>query len=104
MLQRAAAQSQSILSTIMMDASGCQTAPQPPMSVSPTNTIQIILNGEPRQVPEELSVADLLVHIGIVADRVAVELNRDIVRKTEWPTQTVPDGAHVEVVQFVGGG
>jgi sulfur carrier protein len=74
------------------------------MSVTPTKTIDIILNGEPRQVPEGLSVADLLVHIGIVADRVAVEVNRAIVRKPDWSTTLVADCAHIEVVQFVGGG
>jgi sulfur carrier protein len=74
------------------------------MSATSTNTIEIILNGEPRQIPQGLSVAGLLAHIGIVADRVAVELNRTIVRKPDWCSTAVPDCAHIEVVQFVGGG
>jgi len=74
------------------------------MSVTPSNTIEITVNGEPRQIPDGLSVAEFLAHIGIVADRVAVELNRAIVRKPEWSSTMVPPDAHIEVVQFVGGG
>ena len=69
-----------------------------------TPTIDVILNGEPRQIPDGLSVQDLLAHIGIVADRVAVELDRSIVRKPEWAGTIVRAGATIEVVQFVGGG
>ena len=74
------------------------------MSVTRTNTIEIVLNGEPRSIPEGLSVQGLLEHIGIVADRVAVELNRTIVRKPDWAATAIGANAHVEVVQFVGGG
>jgi thiamine biosynthesis protein ThiS len=49
-------------------------------------------------------VAGLLAHLRVDAARVAVELNREIVRKTEWDSTPVSDGANVEVVQFVGGG
>jgi sulfur carrier protein len=66
--------------------------------------IAIVLNGEPRSVPEGLNVAGLLKHLEIDGGRVAVELNREIVRKPEWESAEVPDGAQVEVVWFVGGG
>jgi sulfur carrier protein len=69
-----------------------------------TKTIAIVLNGDPRRVPEGLNVAGLLKFLEIDGARVAVELNREIVRKPEWELAEVRDGAQVEVVWFVGGG
>ncbi len=69
-----------------------------------TKTIGIVLNGEPRRVPEGLNVAALLKYLEIDGEKVAVELNRAIVRKPEWESAEVGEGAQVEVVWFVGGG
>ncbi len=69
-----------------------------------TKTIGIVLNGEPRRVPEGLRVSGLLKHLEIDGGRVAVELNREIVRQPEWDLAEVAEGAQVEVVWFVGGG
>lgn len=69
-----------------------------------TKTIGIVLNGEPRRVPDGLKVAGLLKFLEIDGQKVAVELNREIVRKPEWESAEVRDGALVEVVWFVGGG
>ena len=66
--------------------------------------IEILLNGEPRQVPGGLNVRTLLSHLGIDSSRVAVELNRRIVRKDQWDEAPVESSAQVEVVEFVGGG
>jgi thiamine biosynthesis protein ThiS len=64
----------------------------------------VVINGHPRQVPAGLSVAGLLRHLGIDPERVAIELNREIVRKPAWETTGVGPGAELEIVQFVGGG
>jgi thiamine biosynthesis protein ThiS len=69
-----------------------------------TKTIGIVLNGEPRRVPEGLHVAALLKYLEIDGARVAVELNREIVRKPEWDSVEVRNGAEIEIVWFVGGG
>ncbi len=69
-----------------------------------TKTVGIVLNGEPRRVPEGLNVAGLLKFLEIDGGRVAVELNREIVRKNDWESAEVSDGAQIEVVWFVGGG
>ena len=69
-----------------------------------TKSIAIVVNGEPRRVPEGLNVAALLKFLEIDSAKVAVELNREIVRKPEWEQAKVLDGAQVEVVWFVGGG
>jgi sulfur carrier protein len=74
------------------------------MEVSETKTIGVVLNGEPQRVPQGFHVDGLLEFLAIDPARVAVELNRSIVRKTEWSVTPVEDGAEIEVVWFVGGG
>jgi thiamine biosynthesis protein ThiS len=49
-------------------------------------------------------VRALLSHLEIPTDRVAVELNREIVRQTQWDATAVEAGAALEIVHFVGGG
>jgi len=66
--------------------------------------VLVELNGEPRQIPSGLNVLSLLQHLGIDAERVAVELNREIVRKPNWLTTSIEAGAKIEIVMFVGGG
>jgi thiamine biosynthesis protein ThiS len=74
------------------------------MEVAETKTIEVVLNGEPKRVPQGFHVAQLLQSLGIDPARVAVELNRAIVRKQDWTATEVRDGAVLEVVWFVGGG
>lgn len=76
----------------------------PSMSSAKTEQIRIVVNGQERTAPAGLNVAALLDYLGIEADRVAVELDRAIVRKQAWQATEVPDGANLEIVQFVGGG
>jgi thiamine biosynthesis protein ThiS len=65
---------------------------------------EITVNGELRQVPAGLNLRQLLIHLEVHPDRVAVELNRGIVRQLDWESTTVDAGAQLEIVQFVGGG
>jgi sulfur carrier protein len=74
------------------------------MKAPETKAIEVVVNGEPKQVPEGLDLTRLLEHLGIDPSRVAVELNRSIVRKTDWPATPVSEGARIEIVWFVGGG
>jgi thiamine biosynthesis protein ThiS len=74
------------------------------MEISKTNQVQIVLNGEPRQVPAELTLDKLLTWLEMDPSRVAVEFNGAIVRKPAWNTTQVAPGSQVEVVWFVGGG
>jgi sulfur carrier protein len=69
-----------------------------------TKEIQIVVNGQVRSVQEGQTLAGLLVTLEIAGDRVAVELDRKIVRRSEWDATTVGPGATLEIVQFVGGG
>ena len=69
-----------------------------------TKEMRIVVNGEERPVPDGQSVTSLLAVLGVDAARVAVELDRAIVRKADWDSTVVREGANVEIVQFVGGG
>jgi thiamine biosynthesis protein ThiS len=72
--------------------------------IAGTKDIQIVVNGQLRAVPRGRAVVELLAWLGIEGDRVAVELNRTIVRREDWDKTEVGDGAALEIVQFVGGG
>jgi thiamine biosynthesis protein ThiS len=69
-----------------------------------TKEIQIVVNGQVRQAPEGQTLAQLLVWLGVDPERVAVELDRSIVRRQNWSQTPIPPGATLEIVQFVGGG
>ena len=73
-------------------------------ATAPSPAIEIEVNGERRSVPKEATLAEILVFLGLPLDRVAVELNRTIVRKAEWESCRVEADAELEVVHFVGGG
>ncbi len=64
----------------------------------------IALNGEKKEVPEKLTIRGLLELLKIQPERVAVELNLNIVKKDAYGTTQVQAGDSVEVVSFMGGG
>src|SRR5436309_487189 len=66
--------------------------------------IEIRLNGEACEIPEPLSIAELLERFDLPKDRVAVERNRSIVPKQQWESVALAQGDELEVVHFVGGG
>lgn len=66
--------------------------------------MNVVVNGEGREVPDGLTVAGLLAHLGLPAERVAVERNLEILPRTQWDALPVAPGDRYEVVQFVGGG
>ncbi len=67
-------------------------------------TIQVVINGEPREIPDGLNIAALLAHLGITSERVAIERNRDILPRANWEATLVQPGDSYEIVHFVGGG
>jgi thiamine biosynthesis protein ThiS len=62
------------------------------------------INGEPRQFASGLTLAALVEQLGMKADRVAIELNREIVPRDRWPATGLHEGDRLEIVHFVGGG
>ena len=64
----------------------------------------ILINGEPREVPETLSVADLLRDLGVKPVHVAVELNQGLVTRSRHAETPIRAGDVLEIVTLVGGG
>lgn len=62
------------------------------------------MNGEARELSGPTSLAELITQLDLPATRVAVELNRTVVRRNDWPTTTIEDEDRLEIVHFVGGG
>ena len=64
----------------------------------------ITLNGEPFEIDQPVTVADLLIRLAIDARRVAVEHNLEILRRPAYADTLVHEGDRIEIVNFVGGG
>ena len=66
--------------------------------------MKLVINGEERSFGDDLTLAVLVEQLGVNPDRVAIELNHDIVRRDRWVETALRDGDRLEVVHFVGGG
>jgi sulfur carrier protein len=66
--------------------------------------MKVLINGEDRSFDSPISLAGLVQALGMKTDRVAVELNRDIVPRDQWEGIQLADGDRLEIVHFVGGG
>lgn len=66
--------------------------------------IQVTVNGENREMPENSTVAHLVESLELTGKRIAVELNGEIVPKSQHSTTQLPTGANLEIVVAVGGG
>ena len=66
--------------------------------------MKLIINGEDRQFDSALTISDLLERLSMKPDRVAVELNRELVPRQRWATTQLSDDDKLEIVHFVGGG
>jgi thiamine biosynthesis protein ThiS len=64
----------------------------------------LIINGEDREFSSIATVSALLEQLGMKPDRVAVELNRELVSRERWDKTRLSDGDKLEIVHFVGGG
>jgi thiamine biosynthesis protein ThiS len=64
----------------------------------------ITINGELREIPDGLSVATLLQHLDMKAERVAIERNLDILPRAKWQETEVRADDRFEIVHLVGGG
>ena len=65
--------------------------------------MKLIINGAEKDFAAA-TLADLVAELGIKADRVAIELNYDIIPRDRWTATNLSDGDKLEIVHFVGGG
>lgn len=66
--------------------------------------ISVTINGEKKEVPAEVDLDKLLELFSLPKQRVAIELNNQVVRRVDWRETIVRDNDCIEVVHFVGGG
>mgnify|MGYP006304440621 CR=1 FL=1 len=62
------------------------------------------INGKEREIPDGLTLSGLLEHLDLDARRVAVEVNRDIVKRERFAETEIQPNDTIEILQFVGGG
>jgi sulfur carrier protein len=67
-------------------------------------SIDIVVNGQPQAAPQGQTILGLLHQLQLDPARVAVELDRRIVKQPRWQETVLESGAQIEIVQFVGGG
>jgi sulfur carrier protein len=69
-----------------------------------TKRLLIQINGEPREVKENISLPELIASLSLKPEQVAVELNHAVVHRAQWESTTLEAADKVEIVHFVGGG
>ena len=72
--------------------------------MQPSPTIQIQLNGEPREAPEVFTAAELVTSLGLAPELVAIEINAKLCPKRERDSRRLASGDSIELVTLVGGG
>ena len=66
--------------------------------------MKVFVNGESRELSGSPSLADLITQLELPATRIAVELNREVVRRNDWSGTMLNEDDRVEIFHFVGGG
>jgi sulfur carrier protein len=66
--------------------------------------MKVYVNGEARELSGALSLAELITQLDLPTVRIAVELNREVVRRNDWGSTMLTDDDRIEIVHFVGGG
>jgi sulfur carrier protein len=64
----------------------------------------VIVNGNDTDLAGGSRVTDLISKLGLSPERLAVEVNRKVIRRANWDSTTLTEGDRVEIVHFVGGG
>ena len=68
------------------------------------NVMKIFVNGEIRELNQEMNLQEFLKHLSMPSERIAVELNKEVVRKKDWGNIKINDADKIEIIHFVGGG
>ncbi len=66
--------------------------------------MRIQVNGQPREVEDNLSLSELITSLSLRPEQVAIELNQTVIRRVQWQATTLQEEDRVEIVHFVGGG
>ncbi len=66
--------------------------------------MELVINGETQQAPEGTTAAALLNRLGLENERLAIEVNQEIVPRSQFETYTFAPGDRIEIVRAIGGG
>lgn len=66
--------------------------------------MRVTVNGEERELPEGTTLDALIQRLALAPDRLAIERNREVVRRADWPHITLSEDDRIEIIHFVGGG
>jgi sulfur carrier protein len=77
---------------------------QPYLACEDQIQMKLVINGDDQLVDGPITLGALIEQLGMKSDRVAVELNLDIVPRQQWMETQLADGDRLEIVHFVGGG
>lgn len=66
--------------------------------------MRVFINGESKELSGTPSLAELINQLDLPLARIAIELNRAVVRRSDWSSTMLQDDDRIEIVHFVGGG
>ena len=66
--------------------------------------MELIINGKTEQVPEGMNATQLIDHLGLTHERLAMEVNREIVPRSSFQSHVLKAGDRIEIVRAIGGG
>lgn len=66
--------------------------------------MELVINGKPEELPDGINAAQLIEHLGLGGQRVAMEVNREIVPRSDFEQCVLQTGDRVEIVRAIGGG
>ncbi len=66
--------------------------------------MKVLVNGESRELEREMNLQEFLTHLALPSERIAIELNKQVVRKKDWEDIKINDADKIEIIHFVGGG
>ncbi len=66
--------------------------------------MRVTINGEQREVPDAITLEALIQHLALAPERLAIERNREVIRRADWPRTALAEDDRVEIIHFVGGG
>jgi len=66
--------------------------------------LRVYVNGDAKEFSAPISLSELITRLDLPAARIAVELNRNVVRRNDWSSTMLQENDRLEIVHFVGGG
>ena len=66
--------------------------------------MRVFVNGDLKEFSSALTLAELIAQLDLPRARIAIELNREVVRRSDWGSTMLKDEDRIEIVHFVGGG